>query len=131
MVKRSRAGSTSPEPEPEPDVPRADSAASEPAAPHVVKYVHVDSADASVSVSAVMKCQLPGHRPLEFATYEEYDVHYHKTHVNRCSECKKNFPSELILDLHFAEIHDPINDARKARGEKIVSRNFLEPPSVY
>ncbi|OMP82985.1 Zinc finger protein 511 [Diplodia seriata] len=113
MVKRSRAGSTSPEPDA--DVPHADSTASEP----VVKYVQVDSADTSASAPAVMKCQLPGHRPLEFATYEEYDVHYHKTHVNRCSECKKNFPSELILGLHFAEIHDPINEARKARGEKI------------
>ncbi|KAL1634055.1 hypothetical protein SLS58_010849 [Diplodia intermedia] len=113
MVKRSRAGSASPEPGA--DVPHADSTASEP----VIKYVHVDSPDTSASAPAVMKCQLPGHRPLEFATYEEYDVHYHKTHVNRCSECKKNFPSELILDLHFAEIHDPINEARKARGEKI------------
>ncbi|EKG12398.1 Zinc finger C2H2-type protein [Macrophomina phaseolina MS6] len=66
-----------------------------------------------------MKCQLPGHGPLEFASYEEYDVHYRKIHVNRCSECNKNFPSEQILDLHLAEIHDPINEVRKARGEKI------------
>ncbi|OJD30867.1 c2h2 type zinc finger domain protein [Diplodia corticola] len=117
MAKRSRAGSASPEPEA--NQPHTGAAASEPAAPHVVKYVHVDSADASRSPTAVMECQLPGHAPLEFATYEDYDVHYHKTHVNRCSECRKNFPSDLILGLHFAEVHDPINDARKARGEKI------------
>ncbi|KAK0658224.1 Protein lethal(2)k10201 [Lasiodiplodia hormozganensis] len=117
MAKRSRAESASPEPQP--DAPPTNPTASEPALPHVVKYVHVDSADTSASAPVVMRCQLPGHRPLDFATYEEYDVHYRKTHLNRCSECKKNFPSELILDLHFAEIHDPFNEARKARGEKI------------
>lgn len=110
---------------PKADVLHRDSPASAPQTPqdeqppHAVKYVHVDAANASAPNPTVMKCQLPGHRPLEFPSYGEYDIHYQKTHMNRCSECDKNFPSELILNLHLAEIHNPINEARKARGEKI------------
>lgn len=115
MVKRSRAES----PPPESETPAAS-----------VKYVHVDAADNPTPPPAVMKCNLPPHRPLEFASYEEYDVHYQKAHVNRCSECNKNLPSEQILNLHLAEIHDPINDARKARGEKIVRLDSCQASSI-
>lgn len=65
-----------------------------------------------------MKCLLPPHQPLSFSSYEDYDVHYQKTHVNRCSECHKNFPSDHYLGLHIAENHDSLNEARRARGEK-------------
>ncbi|OCK94830.1 uncharacterized protein K441DRAFT_705353 [Cenococcum geophilum 1.58] len=65
-----------------------------------------------------MKCLLPPHQPLSFSSYEDYDVHYQKNHVNRCSECHKNFPSDHYLGLHIAENHDSLNEARRARGEK-------------
>lgn len=65
-----------------------------------------------------MKCLLPPHQPLSFSSYEDYDVHYQKNHVNRCSECHRNFPSDHYLGLHIAENHDPLNEARRARGEK-------------
>ena len=68
-----------------------------------------------------MRCSLPPHRdPIAFSSYAEYEVHYTKAHVNRCLECKKNFPTEHYVALHIAENHDPLNDVRKARGEKIV-----------
>ncbi|XPS75543.1 hypothetical protein M3J07_007618 [Ascochyta lentis] len=65
-----------------------------------------------------MKCLLPPHDPLAFASIQEFDVHYHKTHMNRCSECYKNFPDEHILHLHITENHDPFSAAKRDRGEQ-------------
>ncbi|KAK7517444.1 uncharacterized protein IWZ02DRAFT_488808 [Phyllosticta citriasiana] len=107
MAKRSRAESASPTPEANHD------ASSPPAA---AKYVHVDE---SIEVPAVMTCSLPSHPPLSFASYSDYDVHYQKRHVNRCSACRVNFPSEQFLNLHFDEYHDPIKQASRERGDKI------------
>jgi hypothetical protein len=47
-------------------------------------------------------------------------AHYQKTHMNRCSECQKNFPDEHFLHLHIAENHDPINASKRDKGEKTV-----------
>ncbi|KAF1811431.1 hypothetical protein P152DRAFT_399045 [Eremomyces bilateralis CBS 781.70] len=66
-----------------------------------------------------MKCFLPPHRPLTFQTYEEYELHYTQAHRHRCAECMKNLPSDRYLELHIAENHNPINQARKERGESI------------
>lgn len=85
-----------------------------------VKIVHLDSETALSTKPAVMKCLLPPHQPLEFTSFEDYDVHYSKTHLNRCTECHKNFPDEHFLHLHIAENHDPITAAKKDRGEKTV-----------
>lgn len=76
--------------------------------------------------SEAMKCTLPPHRsPCVFSTYEDYEVHYKQFHVNRCSECGKNFPSERFLNLHIEENHDPLMEAKRARGEKTVSHLHL------
>ncbi|KUJ19866.1 uncharacterized protein LY89DRAFT_580446 [Mollisia scopiformis] len=69
-----------------------------------------------------MKCSLPPHRgTITFASYEEYDVHYAKTHVNRCLECRKNFPTEHFLNLHIEENHDSLISVRRERGERTYS----------
>ncbi|KAJ8068851.1 hypothetical protein OCU04_002539 [Sclerotinia nivalis] len=69
-----------------------------------------------------MRCSLPGHhRTLSFLSYDEYEVHYKKSHMNRCLECRKNFPSEHFLNLHIEENHDALVSVRKDRGEKIYS----------
>lgn len=83
------------------------------------KIVHLDrSGEAPVE----MRCSLPGHRQtLSFTSFEEYDVHYAKTHVNRCVECRKNFPTEHFLNLHIEENHDALVSVRRERGEKTVS----------
>ncbi|KAF1844158.1 uncharacterized protein K460DRAFT_261054, partial [Cucurbitaria berberidis CBS 394.84] len=83
-----------------------------------VKLVHLDADSAISDQPAVMRCSLPPHEPLSFASFDEYDVHYRKTHVNRCSECHKNFPDEHLLLLHIAEYHDPIIAAKRDQGEK-------------
>ncbi|KAJ9258485.1 hypothetical protein DTO212C5_8720 [Paecilomyces variotii] len=73
----------------------------------------------SSSSTDVMRCSLPPHREtLSFASYDEYEVHYVQVHVNRCSECGKNFPTELFLNLHIEENHDALVAARRERGEK-------------
>lgn len=74
----------------------------------------------------LMQCTLPPHRePLSFASYEDYEVHYQQAHVNRCSQCSKNFPTGHFLNLHIEENHDPLAAARRARGEKTVSLPLL------
>lgn len=86
------------------------------------KIIHRDS----VPVIEAMHCALPPHREtLSFASYEDYEVHYHQAHVNRCAECSKNFPTGHFLNLHIEENHDALAAARKARGEKTVSVHCL------
>lgn len=74
----------------------------------------------------VMHCSLPPHREtLSFTSYEDYEVHYLQSHVNRCSECSKNFPTGHLLNIHIEENHDPLAAARRARGDKTVSPSPL------
>lgn len=83
-----------------------------------VKLVHLDPEYSDASPVEVMRCSLPGHRPdLPLNTFEDYQVHYNKTHVNRCVECRKNFPTDHFLSLHQAENHDPLVAILRDRGE--------------
>ena len=89
------------------------------------KFVHLGPESGEVPTTE-MRCSLPPHRgTLTFASVEEYDVHYAKTHTNRCLECRKNFPTEHFLNLHIEENHDAMISVLKDRGEKTVS-----PPSA-
>ncbi|KAL4928694.1 uncharacterized protein BDV17DRAFT_291326 [Aspergillus undulatus] len=66
-----------------------------------------------------MRCTLPPHRePLSFTAYDAYEVHYRQAHSNRCTECGRNFPTDLFLTLHIEENHDSLVAARRERGEK-------------
>ena len=71
-----------------------------------------------------MRCQLPPHCTLSFTSREEFESHYAKDHVNRCSQCQKNLPSEHFLELHILENHDALVEARRARDEKTVCMKF-------
>lgn len=81
---------------------------------HTPKYTSLDAA----SETPIMRCSLPPHKPLDFATYAEYESHYNQSHINRCRDCRKNFPSGRFLELHIAENHDPIVASRREAGEK-------------
>jgi hypothetical protein len=87
------------------------------------KYVQVDSCSEN---NAKVNCFLPPHQPLDFETFDDYEIHYNQHHINRCLTCQKNFPSDHYLGLHIAENHDPINEAKKERGDKTVA-----PPYRY
>lgn len=102
---------------------------------HVSKIAELDESaiDDSSSSSIAMKCSLPGHKePLAFKSYAEYEAHYTKTHTNRCSECRKNFPSEYFLNLHIEECHDAFAAVLREKGEHTVCEScapsrLLEP----
>jgi len=87
------------------------------------KIIHLDSESGErIPLASQMLCSLAGHRhTLSFASYEEYEVHYNKTHVNRCLECHKNFPTEHFLNLHIEETHDALVSVKRERGDKTVS----------
>ncbi|RAL10047.1 C2H2 type zinc finger domain protein [Aspergillus homomorphus CBS 101889] len=75
--------------------------------------------DTAAPVAEVMHCSLPPHRDtIAFVSYEDYEVHYRQAHVNRCSQCGKNFPTDRFLTLHIEENHDAIVATRRERGEK-------------
>ena len=93
------------------------------------KIIHLDSESGEAQPDPEMLCSLPPHRQtLSFISYEEYEIHYLKTHTNRCTECRKNFPTEHLLNLHIEENHDSLASVRKERGEKIVG---LELRAIY
>jgi hypothetical protein len=97
------------------------------AASNIPKIVHLDLEGGEAPPVTEMRCSLPPHRQtLNFASFEEYDVHYAKTHVNRCVECRKNFPTEHFLNLHIEENHDALVSVRRERGEKTVSHAFSQ-----
>lgn len=129
MAKRSREDfdSTTPEPRPIGDTLSSD-ASIQTTSPkeRSVKIIHLGelhlgSGVETLSSSTQMLCSLPPHRQtLSFASYEEYELHYNKTHVNRCLECRKNFPTEHFLNLHIEENHDALVSVRRERGDKTV-----------
>jgi hypothetical protein len=141
MVKRSREDFDTPStteskdsPESATDIPSSSS----PSDPGVSvsessKLLHIDTESGEAPApTEVMRCSLPPHtrQVLSFASFEDYEVHYNKTHVNRCVECRKNFPTPHFLDLHISENHNPLVEVLKDRGERTVSKcSYLHPPS--
>ena len=79
------------------------------------KYLHVDQE--SPQVESIV-CHHAPHGPLSFHSYAEYEKHYQRNHINRCSECQKNFPSDHFLNLHITEQHDTITAIKRERGDK-------------
>jgi len=84
--------------------------------------LHLDLASGVKPPSTEMICSLPPHRQtLSFTSYDEYEVHYNKTHVNRCLKCRRNFPTTHFLNLHIEENHDALVSVKKERGERTYS----------
>ncbi|KAA8643089.1 hypothetical protein EYZ11_006175 [Aspergillus tanneri] len=115
MSKRSRSESNSPSAGPE-----ARSRSYSPASSTTsLGRAKIHLLDTVTDISELMHCSLPPHRgTLSFSSYEEYEVHYLQAHVNRCSECGRNFPTDRILNLHIEENHDPLTAEKRERGEK-------------
>lgn len=95
----------------------------DPRAAPAAKLVNLDSAVSDDESVAAMKCSMPPHKEaLSFQTYEEYEAHYNKAHLNRCLECDKNMPSEHLLNVHIEECHDSFVAVKRDRGEHTASR---------
>ena len=73
--------------------------------------------------SAIMSCLLHRER-MDFPTYDAYEAHYTKEHLNRCIECRRNFPSPLYLSLHGDEWHDPFVAVKRDKGEHTVRQIY-------
>lgn len=53
----------------------------------------------------VFSCNAPGCTST-FKTLVEFEMHYNGCHNFTCLECKKNRPTERLLDIHIEETHD-------------------------
>ncbi|KAK4545264.1 hypothetical protein LTR36_003444 [Oleoguttula mirabilis] len=114
--KRTRDDSVSSTPDDaSPEARLASRSPSVEAAAHTPKYASLDTNEPTVPK---MRCLLPPHKALSFATYDDYETHYQQAHTNRCIECKKNLPTSHFLELHIAENHDPIVAAKRDKGDK-------------
>lgn len=91
------------------------------------KILHLTLEKSSNETLPKMLCSLPPHRePVAFDSPDDYEVHYKKEHSNRCIECRKNFPSEHLLNLHIEENHDALVSVMRDRGERTVSFSMLD-----
>ncbi|KAH8924787.1 hypothetical protein BT69DRAFT_1217339, partial [Atractiella rhizophila] len=89
--------------------------------------------DDTVDVAAGLTCTLPplcSAAPITFKTPAQLDDHYNTHHTFVCQsvdgksgkggkKCAKIFPSELFLELHIGENHDPLLSAAMEKGQKI------------
>ncbi|KAL7889855.1 hypothetical protein AOLI_G00021130 [Acnodon oligacanthus] len=53
------------------------------------------------------RCHIAGCKQL-FDTLEGYEHHYNSLHRHVCSNCKRSFPSNHLLDIHILEWHDSL-----------------------
>lgn len=85
------------------------------------KLVDLDRDASGDGSTPSIRCSMPPHKAaLSFGTYEEYETHYNKAHVNRCLECGKNLPSGHLLSVHIEECHDVFAAVKRERGEPTV-----------
>ena len=52
-----------------------------------------------------------------FFTVKAYELHQSSVHKFICSFCRRNFPSNYLLELHITENHDTLVATRMQRGE--------------
>ncbi|EPE06147.1 zinc finger protein [Ophiostoma piceae UAMH 11346] len=82
----------------------------------IASLSHDPNAVDNGSETTAMTCLL--HREhIDFPTYESYEMHYNKEHLNRCIECRRNFPSPMYLSLHGDEWHNPFVAVKREKGE--------------
>lgn len=48
-----------------------------------------------------------------------YELHYNSTHRNACSQCKRNFPTSHLLDIHLLEWHDSMFDLLASKSPMV------------
>ncbi|KAI1505564.1 zinc finger protein [Biscogniauxia marginata] len=119
-MKRSREPEE--EASPEPAVGLFHGVTSQEAGLPASKITELDESAIDTSEDVAMRCSLPPHREvMSFGTYGEYEAHYSKTHTNRCVECRKNFPSEHLLNVHFEDCHDVFAAVKREKGEHTYS----------
>ncbi|KAK6460132.1 hypothetical protein DFJ63DRAFT_264065 [Scheffersomyces coipomensis] len=66
-------------------------------------------------------CNTPpcNENPIIFSDYAAYENHITTNHTFLCEACHKRFPSQLILNIHIDENHNPFNKIKQENGEKV------------
>ncbi len=105
-MKRSR----DPDDEAEPSSPSTGSEDLDSAASRS-KIVEIDPGDEAANMACLLHKE-----KMTFASYSEYESHYNKEHVNRCFDCRKNFPSSHLLGVHIEDCHDPLVAVKPEKG---------------
>ena len=72
------------------------------------------------SVRNVIACEVPGCKTA-FNTTGAYELHLQASHWFSCKECRHNFPSNFLLDLHVIESHDNLFNIKREKGEAVLS----------
>ncbi|XP_046358496.2 zinc finger protein 511-like [Haliotis rufescens] len=62
-------------------------------------------------------CSIAG-CPETFDTLLGYESHYNSVHRHTCSECRRSYPSNHLLEIHLRESHDPLFSLQS--GDKFV-----------
>jgi hypothetical protein len=86
--------------------------------------LNLPSVEHKSDMPLIFTCNIPPHcsrDPLTFQDRDTFERHYYKYHGINCSICHAVFPYQLMLELHIIENHDSYSQARRARGDKIVS----------
>ncbi len=94
------------------------------------KIAELDASAEPPQAGLAMACLLHKEK-LVFATYQDYEAHYNKVHVNRCFECKSNFPSPHLLGVHIEDCHDPLVALKRDRGEHTVSSRHIRAHASF
>lgn len=71
------------------------------------------------SSGTFISCDVKGCKE-SFDTTKAYEVHFQNSHRFSCRECRLNFPSNFLLDVHISENHDSFFSAKRERGEALL-----------
>ncbi len=94
------------------------------------KIAEIDAPEDPAHATSTMICLLHKDK-LAFQSYDEYESHYNKTHLNRCLECRRNFPSSYLLAVHIEDCHDSLAEVKRDKGEHTVSDDGLGGPTIH
>ncbi|XP_062567115.1 zinc finger protein 511-like [Saccostrea cucullata] len=65
--------------------------------------------------SSAIPCGISGCNKI-LDSVNSYELHYNSTHRNVCGQCKRNFPTSHLLDIHLLEWHDSMFDLLAAKS---------------
>eukprot|EP00112_Aurelia_sp_Birch-Aquarium-sp1_P004481 Seg1509.4 transcript_id=Seg1509.4/GoldUCD/mRNA.D3Y31 product="Zinc finger protein 511" protein_id=Seg1509.4/GoldUCD/D3Y31 len=91
-------------------------------AKHIVQEEELDQISKMLSNTdikhpdEILTCDVQGCKET-FKTTKAFELHHSNAHKFTCEECKRNFPSNFLLDIHLTETHDTMFDIRIERGE--------------
>ena len=71
------------------------------------------------SNETLISCDVKGCKET-FNTTKAYDVHIQNSHRFSCRDCRLNFPSNFLLDVHITENHDSFFSTKRERGEALL-----------